>query len=110
MRDVGGGGVREQFLERGRIDDRTREQVRPGGLALVGERHGNLAERLGQLGILGDELPEPYGGGEARGASAHDQDPDLDALVFRSLRKGDIVGRLKRRGVRRRMNAGHGLP
>lgn len=81
--------VREERLERPRVHHRAGHVVRAAHLALLDDGHGDLAERLQQLRLVGQELQEPAGAGQAGGAAAHDGDADLDALVLGVRRRGD---------------------
>ncbi len=74
--------VREELLHRRRVHHRPGQQVRPGALALLHERHRNLAERLHERLVLRQQLGQTDGAREARGAAAHDHHADLDALVL----------------------------
>ena len=77
--------------------------MRPARLALLDERDRHLAERLGQIGLLGEAHHEAVGAGQPRRATADDDDADLDALVLRVGRRGD---ELRRRADGRRVVAG----
>ena len=74
---------------------RARQQVGAGPLALLGDRDRHLAELLGELRVVAEQLAEAHGRGQPRGAGADDQHPDVDALVLRRLRRDDVVGGLK---------------
>ena len=87
----------EQPAQRPRVDDRAREEMRAGLLALLehGDRH--LAKPLGHLRVLLEQLAEADRAGEAGRARADDEDADLDPLVRRVGRLGDVVARGERR-------------
>ena len=63
--------------------------MRAGLLALLEHRDRHVAEPLGELGRLLEELAEPDRAGEPGGPGADDQDPDLDPLVGRIGRRRD---------------------
>ena len=63
--------------------------MRPGDAALLDHRHGHLAERLRQLGVVLEQLQEPDRAGHAGLAAADDRDADLDPLVLRIGRRAD---------------------
>ena len=65
----------------------------PGLLALLDDRERHVAEPLGDVGVLLEQLPEADRAREARGPGAHHEHADLDALV-------DRVGRLDDEPVR----------
>jgi hypothetical protein len=73
--------VREQLLQGVRAHDRAGQVVPAAGLGLLDHRDGDLAELLRQLGVVGEELQQAVGAGQARGAAADDRDADLDQLV-----------------------------
>ena len=77
--------------------------MRPARLALLDERHRHLAERLGEIGLLGEPHHQAVGAGQPRRAAADDDDADLDALVLRVRRRAD---ELRRRADGRRVVAG----
>ena len=52
------------------------------GLGLLDHRHRHLAEALEQLRVVGQQLQQPVGAGQAGGAAADDRDADLDQLVL----------------------------
>ena len=83
----------EEPAERSRVDDRAREEMRAGLLALLEHGHRNLAEALAHLGVLLEQLAEPDRAGEPSRAGAHDRDADLDALLERIGGRADGVGR-----------------
>ncbi len=91
--------VAEQPAQRARVDDRAGEQVRAGLLALLDDRDRHVAEPLGGLGRLLEQLAEPDRAREAGRAAADDQHADLDPLVGRVGRRGDRLGRRERRRV-----------
>ncbi len=90
--------VGEELLHRRRVHHRAREQVGPGRLALLHQRHRHLAERLHERLVLRQQLRQADRAGEAGGAAAHDRDAHLDALVLGVLRSPDEL----LRGVDRR--------
>src|SRR5437899_936714 len=71
--------------------------MRAGLLALLEHRDRHLAEPLRQLRLLFDQLAEPDRTSEAGRACADDEDADLDPLVRRVGRLGDVVARRERR-------------
>ena len=89
----------EERAQRARVDDRAREQVRAGLLALLQHRDRHVAEPLGELRRLFQQLPEPDRAGEPRRPRAHDQDADLDPLVLGVARRGHELARVERRRV-----------
>src|SRR5262245_49113655 len=91
--------VAEQPPQRAGIDDGPGQQVRAGGLALLDQRDRNVAQPLGGLGGVLQQLPEPDRARQPGGAAADDQDADLDALVGRIGRRRDRFGRRERRRV-----------
>ncbi len=91
--------VAEEAAQRARVDDRARQQVRAGLLALLDDRHRHLAELVGDVGVLLQQLAEPDRAREAGRAGADDQDPDLDPLVGRIGGLGDELARAERRRI-----------
>ena len=89
----------EERAQRARVDDRAREQVRAGLLALLQHGHRDVAEPLGQLGLALQQLPEPDRAGEPGRAGADDQDPDFDLGLGRS--RNELVRGERRRKVGR---------
>ncbi len=85
--------VLEETAQRARVDDRAGEQVRAGLLALLDDRDRHVAEPLGDVGMLLEQLAEADRAGEARRAGADDEHADLDALVDRVGRLGDELAR-----------------
>ena len=77
-------------------------------LALLEHRERHLAESLGDVGVLLEQLAEPDRAGEPRGAGAHHEHTDLDALVDGVGRLGDEVARVE--GRREVGGAGHYEP
>ena len=59
--------------------------MRAGLLALLEHRDGHLAEPLGHLGVLLEQLPEPDRARKPGRPRADDQDSDLDPLVAGSV-------------------------
>ena len=89
-------------LQRTRVDDRARQEVRAGLLALVDDGERYVAEALGGLGIIGEQLPESDRARKPRGPRADHEHTDLDAFVDRVGRLGDErAGAKRRREVRR---------
>ena len=68
--------------------------MRSGRLALLDHRDRHLAELLGELRLVLEQLHQPDRAGEARGAAADDRDADLDALVLGIGRRTDELGRV----------------
>ena len=66
-------------------------------LALLDDRERYVAEALGGLGVLLEELAEPDGAGEPGRSGPDDEDADLDPLVGRVGRLGDELARPERR-------------
>jgi hypothetical protein len=95
----------EEAPERRRIDDGAGEEMRARLLALLDDGHRHVAEALGRLGRLLEQLPEADGAGEAPRPRAHDQDADLDALVRGIGRRHDHLRRVERRRVIRGSDA-----
>ena len=89
----------EEAAQRARVDDRAGEQMRAGALALLDDRDGNVAEPLGGLRRLLEQLAEPDRAGEPGRPRTDDQDADLDPLVGRIGGRGDRVRRRERRRV-----------
>src|SRR5207237_9269984 len=81
------------------VDDGAREEVRTGLLALLEHRDRHVAESLGELGRLLEQLPEADRAGEPGRPRADDQDADLDPLVRRVGRRADRVPLPERRRV-----------
>ena len=79
--------------------------MRAGRLALLDDRDRHLAEALGDLGRLLEQLSEADRAGEPGRPGADDQDADLDPLRRRIGRRGDHLGRRERRRVVRRADA-----
>ncbi len=78
----------------------------PTSRPLSSERDRHLAEPLGQLGIVGEELAEPDRRRESRRAAADDRDADVDALVLGRLGGRDHARELERAaGTRRERRA-----
>jgi hypothetical protein len=73
--------------------------VRAGLLALLQQRDGNIAEPLGHIGMLLEQLAEPDRAGEPAGSAADDQHAHLDPLVGRIGGSGDHLGARERRRV-----------
>src|SRR5262249_52791054 len=88
--------VLEEALQRARVDDRAREQVRPGLLALLEHRHRYLAEPLRQLRRSLQQLPEPDRAGEPGRPGPDDQDAHLDLGL---AGRDDELVRVERRRV-----------
>jgi hypothetical protein len=79
--------------------------MRAGRLALLEDCNRYIAETLGRLGMLLDELAEPDRGRQSRRSGTDDQEPDLDALVDRVGRRADRLGGGPRRRIVGRANA-----
>src|SRR5205085_2740225 len=88
--------------ERAGLHDRAGEQVDAGGLALLDDRERHVAETLGAVGMLREELSEADGRREAGGSAADDEEADVDALLRGRRRLRDRVGRVERRREVRR--------
>src|SRR6266704_4714753 len=73
--------VAEEPAQRARIDDGAGEQLRAWLLALLDDRDRHLAEPLGNVRMLFEQLAQPDRARKPRGTGAHDQDADLDPLV-----------------------------
>ena len=73
--------------------------MRAGLLALLDDRDRDVAEPLGRLGRLLEQLAEPDRAGEPGRACADDQDADLDPLVGGIGRRGDRLGGRERRRI-----------
>ena len=97
--------VAEETAERTRVDDGAGEEMRAGRLALLDDRDGHLAEALGDLGRLLQQLPETDRTGKPGRPCADDQDSDLDPLRRRIGRRRDHLGRRERRRVVRRADS-----
>ena len=67
--------------------------MRAGHLALLDHGHRHLAELLGQLRVVLEQLQQPDGAGEPRLPAADDRDADLDPLVLGVGRRTDELGR-----------------
>jgi len=74
--------VGEELLQRARPHHRPGEVVAAAGLRLLDDGDGDLAEALHRLGIVGEQLQQAVGAGEAGGAAADDRYADLDPLVL----------------------------
>ena len=98
---VGLRAAAEEAAQPTRVDHRAGQEVRARLLSLLqhGERH--LAEPLGHLRRLLEQLPEADRAGEPGGAGAHDRDAHLDPLVGRVGRRPDRLGGGGRRIVGR---------
>ena len=68
--------------ERPRAHDGAGEVVPAAGLGLLDDRDRHLAEALHRLGVVGQQLQQAVGAGQAGGAAADDRDADLDQLVL----------------------------
>ena len=69
--------------------------MRAGLLALLDERERHVAEPLGDVGVLLEQLAEADRAREPGGPGADDQHADLDALVGRVGRLGDELARAR---------------
>ncbi len=91
--------VLEEAPQRQRVDDRAGEQVRARTGALLEDRDRHVAEPLGRLGMLREQLSEADRAREPGGAGADDQQADLDPLVGRVRRRRERLLRAPRRRV-----------
>ena len=89
----------EERAQRARVDHGAREQVRARLLALLQDRHRDVAEPLGQLRLPLQQLPEADRAREPRRPRADDQHADLDLGLAR--RRDELV-----RGEGRRVVGG----
>ena len=87
----------EETAQRPRVDDGAGEEMRAGRLAFLQHRNRNLAQPFADLRRILEQLAEPDGAGEPSGAGPDDQDADVDPLVLRIARRGDVVRRAERR-------------
>ena len=92
----------EQPLQRTGADHRAGQEVRAGLLALLDDRERHVAESLGDVGVLLEQLPEADRAGEAGGSGAHHEHAHLDAFVEqgRSARRRTGRGRARCRSRR----------
>ena len=89
----------------GRID-RAGQVVPAARLGLLDDRDRHLAEALHRLRVVGEQLQQAVGAGQAGGAAADDRDADLDPLVLGvELALDELVRRVDRRRIRRRRPA-----
>ena len=72
----------------------------PACLPFSTTREGHVAEPLGDVGVLLEQLPEADRAREAGGPGADDEHADLDALVDRVGRLGDEPRRRRTRGAK----------
>ena len=79
----------EQPLQRPGADHRAGQEVRAGLLALLDDRERHVAQPLGDVGVLLEQLPEADRAREARGSGAHHEHAHLDAFVDRVARRDD---------------------
>ena len=89
--------VAEEPPQPARVHDRAGEQVGAGRAALLEHRDRHLAEPLGDVRVLLEQLPEADRAGEPGRPGADDQHADLDPLVRRVGRRRDHLGRRERR-------------
>ncbi len=88
----------EETLQRAGADHRAGQEVRPGLLAFLDDRERDVAESLGDLLVLLEQLPEADRAGEAGGSGAHHEHAHLDALVERVARRDDELVAVERGG------------
>src|SRR5262249_23961842 len=88
------------------VDDCAGEQVRTGLLPLLDDRDRDIAQLLGDVGMLLEQLAEPHRARETSRPGADDQHADLDALIGGIRRLGGVVARAERRRIVRRAD-GH---
>ena len=100
---------REQLADRARVHHGAGEEVRARLLSLLEHRDRNVAELLGEAGMLLEELPDADRAREPARAAADDQDPDVDPLVRRIGRRADRLCGRERRWKIGRADA-HGRP
>ena len=74
--------VGEELLQRAGAHHRAGEVVAAAGLRLLDHRDRDLAQLLHRLRVVGQQLQQAVGAGEAGGAAADDRDADLDAVVL----------------------------
>ena len=86
----------EEAPQRPGVDDRAGEEMRAGLLALLDDRDRDVAEPLGGLRRLFEQLAEPDRAGEAGRPRTDDQDSDLDPLVGGIRGRRDGLGRRER--------------
>jgi hypothetical protein len=92
--------LREELADRERVHHGPGQLVRPGDLALLDHRDGDLAELLRQLGVVLEQLKEADRAREPGLAAADDRDADLDPLVLGIRRRPhELVRRIDRRRV-----------
>src|SRR3954447_8581494 len=89
----------EKPPQRARVDDRARQQVRAGLLALLEHGDGHVAEPFADRGCVLQQLPQADRAREPGRACADDHDAYLDALVLRVRRRRDVVPRVERRRI-----------
>ena len=89
--------VGEQLLHRRRHHVRPGDVVGAAGLALLDHRDRDLAELLGQLRLVLEQLHDAVGAGEPGRPAADDDDAGLEALLRRIGRRTDVVRRIERR-------------
>ena len=95
----------EELSEGARVHDGAGEEVRAGCLALLDDRHGDLAQPLADSRVLLEKLVQPDRCREAGRAPSDDEDADVDALIRRIGGLGDELGRAERRREVRGTNA-----
>ena len=79
-----------------------------GHLALVEDGDRDLAELLGELGLVLEQLHDPDRAGEPGGPAADDRDADLDPLVLGvGDRPDELLGGLYWRRELRRLDGAH---
>jgi hypothetical protein len=87
----------KQAPEAARVDDGSGDEVRADALPLLEHGNRHLAEALGGLGRVLQQLAEPDRAREPRRAGADDQHADVDALFRRIARSGDELVGVERR-------------
>src|SRR5215203_1089620 len=87
----------EEPLEPARVDHRSGEEMRARLLPFLEHGDRDVAEPVGELGLLLEQLPEADGARKSGGAGAYDQHSDLDLLVRRIGRCRDVAHRVERR-------------
>ena len=76
------GHLREELFQRLGAHHGAGQVVPAARLGLLDHRDRYFAQALHRLGIVREQLQQPVGAREARGAPADDRDTDLDQLVL----------------------------
>ena len=97
----------EETPQRAWIHDGPRQKMRAGLLAFLQDRHRHFAEPLPNLGCVLEQLAKSNATRETGRPCADDEDTDVDALLGRIARRGDILRCPKRR--RKVCGLGHEL-